>query len=176
MTDNIPKRDAISNEIVMALSSNGILSSADLIPLCGSAMDTTDVSRCLYDMRKTGVVEIADERVIGGKGKPVKFYRLTAISDSEDATSDNPHITIDVTPEDAAQHAAPAPTEPTFDSADATELALASLLDHADEALLTLADSLLSGNNVWSAMRKLADDAHGALCDYRLMRSIESRP
>jgi hypothetical protein len=62
---------------------------------------------------------------------------------------------------------------PQTDSADPTEMALCDLLDQADEALLCLADNLLSEHPVWTRMRRLADDAHGALCDYRLLRSME---
>jgi hypothetical protein len=84
---------------------------------------------------------------------------------------------------DEVQHAeAPAPsqTEPKrepflWDRGDPTELALADLLDQADEALLALADSLLSDHPVWSRLRQLASDAHGTLCDYRLMRSLEGQ-
>jgi hypothetical protein len=63
-----------------------------------------------------------------------------------------------------------------MDRADPTELALADLLDQADEALLALADSLLSDHPVWSRLRQLASDAHGMLCDYRLMRTLEQQP
>lgn len=60
------------------------------------------------------------------------------------------------------------------DKADPTELALADLVDQADEALLAYADSLLADDPVWKRIRRLADETHGALCDYRLMRSLES--
>ena len=58
--------------------------------------------------------------------------------------------------------------------ADQTELALADLVDQADEALLAYADSLLEDDPVWKRIRRLADETHGALCDYRLMRSLEA--
>ena len=58
--------------------------------------------------------------------------------------------------------------------ADQTELALADLVDQADEALLAYADSLLADDPVWKRIRRLADETHGALCDYRLMRSLEA--
>ena len=60
------------------------------------------------------------------------------------------------------------------DKVDATELTLADLVDQADEALLAYADSLLADDPVWKRIRRLADETHGALCDYRLMRSLEA--
>ena len=60
------------------------------------------------------------------------------------------------------------------DKADPTELAIADLVDQADEALLAYADSLLADDPVWKRIRRLADETHGALCDYRLMRSLEA--
>jgi hypothetical protein len=56
---------------------------------------------------------------------------------------------------------------------DSTELALADLVERADEARLALADSLLSGNPIWVSLSKLAEDAHNTLCDYQLMRALE---
>ena len=68
--------------------------------------------------------------------------------------------------------AAAMPTQ--ADKVDATELTLADLVDQADEALLAYADSLLADDPVWKRIRRLADETHGALCDYRLMRSLEA--
>lgn len=59
------------------------------------------------------------------------------------------------------------------DKVDATELTLADLVDQADEALLAYADSLLADDPVWKRIRRLADETHGTLCDYRLLRSLE---
>ena len=60
------------------------------------------------------------------------------------------------------------------DKADPTELAIADLVDQAEEALLAYADSMLADDPVWKRIRRLADETHGALCDYRLMRSLEA--
>ena len=70
-----PKQASIANEIRDALKTHGHLSSADLIPLCASAFDSTDICRVLYDLRRSGSVEVADERIVRGKGKPIKFYK-----------------------------------------------------------------------------------------------------
>lgn len=74
--------------------------------------------------------------------------------------------TLSAGPEPAASPA------PQTDSADPTEMALCDLLDQADEALLCLADNLLAEHPVWTCMRRLADDAYTALCDYRLLRAL----
>jgi predicted transcriptional regulator len=205
MTD-LTKQAQIAREIREALKDGGEMSSSELNNWCSSALDSTDICRVIYDMRNTGLLAVADERVVNGKGKPVKFYRWIGPTDAEPEFSKkrktNPAKSIDdetvsthppvsiiaVTPEeeqsmDEAQHKAPAPspTEPKrepfrIDRADPTELALADLLDQADEALLALADSLLSDHPVWSRLRQLASDAHGMLCDYRLMRTLEQQP
>lgn len=208
MTD-LSKQAAIAAEIRDALKAKGQLSSGELNAFCGSALDSTDVCRVLYDMHKTGLVAIADQRAIGGKGKPVKFYQwigqdtgaikashrkpkespVAESIEDEPASAKSPVCTVSDEPKattamgEATQPESPAPapspTEPKRhpflrDRTDPTELALADLLDQADEALLALADSLLSDHPVWSRLRQLASDAHDTLCDYRLLRSLEA--
>ena len=235
MTDRT-KQASIADEIRDALKTHGTLSSAGLTPLCASAFDSTDICRVLYDLKRSGAIEIAEERIIGGKGKPVKFYRLNRLigdkpltkvnhyqpktqpkpkpktqppvveSIEDEPVSSQPPASI--TPEQEAAlvaalsatltteipvtieeeiamdeaHATEYADAPCFEpigmanmAMDSTEMALAVLMDDADEALMAFADSLLSGNRVWVAMRKLADDAHSTLCDYRLMRSMETK-
>ena len=69
--------------------------------------------------------------------------------------------------------------QPTQDakatSTDPTEYAIADLVDQADEALLAYADSLLADDPVWDRLRRLADEAHSTLCNYRLMRTLEAK-
>jgi hypothetical protein len=58
---------------------------------------------------------------------------------------------------------------PQGERCDQTELALSDLVDQADEAVLALADSLLSDHPAWRRMRQLQDDVFSALCDYRAL-------
>jgi hypothetical protein len=231
MTDRT-KQASIADEIRDALKTHGTLSSAGLTPLCASAFDSTDICRVLYDLKRSGAIEIAEERIIGGKGKPVKFYRLNRLIGDKPPTKVNhynPKLPkpktlpvvesiedepvsaqppASITPEQEAAlvaalsatltteipvtieeeiamdeaHATEYADAPCFEpigmanmAMDSTEMSLAVLMDDADEALMAFADSLLSGNRVWVAMRKLADDAHSTLCDYRLMRSMETK-
>jgi hypothetical protein len=75
-----------------------------------------------------------------------------------------------------AQHRVPFSRDPEPHTGfDATDVALADLLDMADEALLAFADSQLSKHPLWVALRKMAGDAHNNLCDYRVMRSMEAK-
>jgi hypothetical protein len=79
-------------------------------------------------------------------------------------------------PAEAKKPAPAKPTEPVrYALPDPVETGLADLLDQADETARAYADRQLSGDAVWTRLRALATDAHGALCDYRLMRTLEAK-
>ena len=209
MTD-LSKQASIAQEIQTALKRRGVLSSSDLIPLCQSAFDSTDICRVLFDLKKTGLVTVADERVVNGKGKPVKFYRWVgpdllsktpshyepkpkakpvvqaaeSIEDEPVQPPGAPMAPAAITPAEAAAleaALAPPPLEPTappIDHADAPidyaevddiEVAIRALQDHADAALLAVADLLLADHPLWRSLRQIADDTHHIHCHYRLL-------
>ena len=159
----------IIEEVRAALRGGAARSTADLVPLCGTADDTKGLSRILYVMRHNGL--IAEDPVPGPPGrdgKPAKRWRWVgaeSIEDASNAPAQTPPPARSIPMEEIAEAIA---------NRDPTELALSDLVDQADEALLALADSLLAGNPLWSRLRTLADDTHGALCDYRLLRKLET--
>jgi hypothetical protein len=184
-----------------ALQTHGPLSSAELTPLCASAFDIADISRVLYDLKRSGAIEIADERIIGGKGKPIKFYRLigdkpptkvnhkpksSAESIEDEPVTVQPRVaTVAPTAITAAEAAAleaaltapPLDTQAPVDYAEAPidyevddiEVAIRALQDHADAALLAVADLLLADHPLWRSLRQIADDTHHIHCHYRLL-------
>ena len=59
------------------------------------------------------------------------------------------------------------------DRVDPIEIALADLVDQADESILSFADAMLSDHPTWVRLRQMQDDAFQLLCDYRLTRTLE---
>jgi hypothetical protein len=192
----------IINEVRAALSGGDSLSTADLVPLCDTADDAKNLSRIIYDMRRAGLVEedpVPGPR--GGDMKPSRRWRWVGPTDGaalpskrhprapakaresieDEAPSGAPAAPVTHKPEplrhipmeEIAETMTPKRNPIVHNRTDPTEAALSDLVDQADEAVLSLADSLLSDHPVWHRLRTLADDAHSALCDYRLLRSLE---
>jgi len=184
-------RDRIADEIRAALAT-GDKTSAQILETSNHAHDTTEVGRVIYALRKAGTVKqagfTADSRhqriwTWTGPDAVPSFHRVDAERKAKTPKvprkaspkqGDTPTMNNVKKPVDQ-----PAPTEPKepvrYALPDPVETALADLLDQADETTLAYADSLLSGNAVWTRLRALATDAHGALCDYRLMRTLEAK-
>jgi hypothetical protein len=56
---------------------------------------------------------------------------------------------------------------------DPIEMALADLVDQADESILSFADAMLSDHPTWVRLRQMQDDCFQLLCDYRLTKTLE---
>ena len=149
----------IIEEVRAALRGGAARSTAELVPLCGTADDTKGLSRILYVMRHNGL--IAEDPVPGPRGrdgKPAKRWRWVggeSIEGASNAPAQNPTPVRSMPMEEVAE--AMAPTHPiVHDRTDPTEYALADLVDQADEALLAVADRkstrLNSSHNVISRM------------------------
>ena len=200
MTTESPltKQGLIISEIRAALITNGPLSTTELVPLCETAEDGKTLSRIIYDLRNGGQIAIDPRPGPPGRdGRPAKRYRWIGPDEGAATRTSRPMATAQakVKARESIEDEAPVTTLLTTlppvtahtpmeeivaamptqaDKVDATELTLADLVDQADEALLAYADSLLADDPVWKRIRRLADETHGALCDYRLMRSLES--
>ena len=191
----------VINEVRAALQGGKALTTAELVPLCNTAEDTKALSRIIYVMRRERLIaEDPEPGPRGGDGKPSKRYRWVGPTDGytrpakrpaqspaktqetieDEAAGGTTRASVSSTPEPARhipmEEIAESMTHKhpiLYDRTDPTEAAMSDLVDQADEALLTLADSLLSDHPVWSLLRTLAEDAFGALCNYRLLRSLE---
>lgn len=183
----LTKQAAIVQEVREALR-NGPLSTAQMVEHCETAEDGKVLSRVIYDLRNTGMVAIDPEPGAPGRdGRQAKRYRWIGPMDATPPPAAHRKVKPAPVPAPApvttslATQPAPVTTKapeatipmPPADRIDQTEYALADLVDQADETLLALADSLLNDNPLWARLRRLADETHGALCDYRLMRSLE---
>ena len=184
-------RDRIAEEIRAALAT-GDRTSEQILETSNHAHDTTEVGRVIYALRKAGAVE---QRGVTGDRQPKRIWRWIGPDavpsfSSVDAERKKQPIKNSTKKEAPAMNnkpAAPAPaeakkpapakpTEPVrYALPDPVETGLADLLDQADETARAYADRQLSGDAVWTRLRALATDAHGALCDYRLMRTLEAK-
>jgi hypothetical protein len=97
-----------------------------------------------------------------------------------DASMQGP--TTDEQREWAAKMADRNPVDPTTgtihtrdepDRVDPIEIALADLVDQADESILSFADAMLSDHPTWVRLRQMQDDCFQLLCDYRLTKTLE---
>jgi len=194
----LTKQAKIIQEARDALLAHGPLSTAQLVDHCETAEDGRVLSRIVYDLRSAGQIAIDPVPGKPGRdGRPAKRYRWIGPVDGGSAPAAKPKAptkaqvkpvaSVAESIEDEPQNNGAESFRPAFigtpiaaqavidcDCADSTELTLADLVDQADEALLAYADSLLADDPVWKRIRRLADEVHGALCDYRLMRSLEA--
>jgi hypothetical protein len=215
-------RPAIAAEIQAALVQHGTLTSSELTDCCPSADDREVVSKVIYQLKQSGVIEKAGT-VPGAPGrgaKQVSQWRLSSLEYTKEKSMPSVHMKFPVSPpcdeplpaEKAAMlngtwtednpFGTPQPslggktgsqyhdpeellaTPPDdnqdtghpsdYPATDPTEEALSDLVDQADEAVLAMADSLLSDHPVWSRMRQLQTDAFQALCDWRVRSYLES--
>jgi len=218
MTD-LPKQTAIANEIKAALASGATLTSAELCAKSFTALDSTDISRVIGDLKSAGLVaqagtkkstakggiakawawigppnadvpkssahrkhpkeSIEDEVPVVARPEPVAAEATVKMDEGWEAGTVVNHA--DWKPVDATQGPSPGaeqkwvPISDTHDepAVDPIEMALADLVDQADESILSFADAMLSDHPTWVRLRQMQDDAFQLLCDYRLTKTLE---
>lgn len=168
-------RTAIADEICAALKGgSGRKTSGDLVGLCPSAHDSTDIGRVIYWLRKQGKVQ-QDGIMLTANG-PAKAWTLVAdpapavpdpidaalIVELAKATATDPTEETETMPEFT-----PTDTPPAM--ADDLTRALAELLDIADEACMEYADSRLKSDPHWATLRTMQGAAFDAVCTLKTM-------
>ena len=215
MTD-LPKQTQIANEIKTALANGAKLTSAELCAKSHTALDSTDISRVIGDLKAAGLVVQAGTKKSTAKGGTAKAWAWIGPPGAEvpKSTAHRKPVAkaVESIEDEAPVVAVPEPTAaeapaievpcggwhadggwdasmqgPTIDdvrpgqisdtrnepTVDPIELALADLVDQADESILSFADTLLSDHPTWARLRQMQDDAFQLLCDYRLTRTLE---
>jgi hypothetical protein len=171
-------RTAMADEICVAMAGGKTLTSNELVDLCGSAHDSTDVGRVIYWLRQQGQVR-QDGTRNGVKAWTLVSSDAPAMPDPIDAelivelakaTAADIQDT-DTTTQEADIMTVQMPSEDTKTKEEGyLDLALASLLDAADDACLAYADSKLSTDANWAALRALQAAAFNAQCEDQATR------
>lgn len=198
-------RPAIAAEIQAALTQHGTLTSSELTDCCPSADDREVVSKVIYQLKQSGVIEKAGT-VPGAPGRGAKQVSQWRLSTTKEEPMPSVHMKFSVSPPcdgeipsisntwvrdgivppnveiraDELLWTKPDDNQDTghpsdYPATDPTEEALSDLVDQADEAVLAMADSLLSDHPAWSRLRALQNDAFQALCDWRLRSYLQSQ-
>jgi len=203
MTD-LPKQAQIANEIKTALASGAKLTTAELCARSQTALDSTDISRVIRDMKAAGLVAQSGTKKSTAAGGLAKAWAWIGPPDAAVPKSTE-HWKPAPTAVESIEYEGPVvqePEQPVVDPAgvdapkvvgvtdwrpigtdwhpldheqgvDPIELALADLVDQADESILSFADAMLSDHPTWGRLRQMQDDAFQLLCDYRLTKTLE---
>lgn len=213
----LPKQAKIANEIKTALVNGAKLTSAELYAKSHTALDTTDISRVIGDLKAAGLVAQAGTKKSTAKGGLAKAWAWIGPHDAEvpkssahrspvahavESIEDEAPVVEVAHADDTLTHLEPEPAvvgvtdwqpvdattgpssgaeqkrvpihasdEPAVDQ---IELALADLVDQADESILSFADAMLSDHPTWVRLRQMQDDCFQLLCDYRLTKTLEN--
>lgn len=187
MTD-LPKQAQIANEIKTALAGGEKLTSAELCAKSHTALDSTDISRVIGDLKAAGLVAQSGTKKSTAAGGLAKAWAWIGPPDAAVPKS-SAHRKQ---PKESIEDEAPVAESPSIEapkvvgvtdwhpvdheqSVDPIELALADLVDQADESILSFADAMLSDHQTWSRLRQMQDDAFQLLCDYRLTKTLEQQ-
>ena len=201
MTD-LPKQAAIANEIKTALASGAKLTSAELCAKSHTALDSTDISRVIGDLKAAGLVAqfgTKKSTATGGTSKawawigppdaavPKSTAHRKPVAQAVESIEDEAPAAevaqkfvtgLENTAEELAASTIEVPCggwhaciQDDGPAVDPIELALADLVDQADESILSFADALLADHPTWARLRQMQDDAFQLLCDYRLTRT-----
>ena len=179
-------RSAIADEILaaMATMTGGAFTSNELVDLCPSAHDSTDIGRVIYWLRQNGRV-MQDGTRNGVKAWTLVADPAPAVPDPIDAelimelakaTAADPTTTTETEPMPEST-----PTDTSISAVSARKLdyppataddltrALADMLDIADEACLEYADSRLKSDPHWATLRTMQSAAFDAICTLKAM-------
>jgi hypothetical protein len=184
------KQSLIVNEIRDALASGDTLTSAELSERCHTALDSTDISRVIGDLRAAGLVaQAGTKKSPANRTGQAKAWAWVGPVPMESIEDEAPVVEVAVDPDTlSASRVEVTPEEETVSigkpigytylgldeqSVDPTELALADLVDQVDESVLSFADTMLSDHPTWVRLRQMQDDAFQLLCDYRLTKTLE---
>jgi hypothetical protein len=168
-------RTAIADEICTALNNavNSTMTSNELVDLCPSAHDSTDIGRVIYWLRQQGQVRQDGTRngvkawslVAGAPAVPDPIDAALIVELAKVTATDPTTTEPDIMTEQIQRDVLKTKEEGYLD------LALASLLDAADDACLAYADSKLSTDANWAALRALQAAAFNAQCEYQATRT-----
>jgi hypothetical protein len=177
-------RTAIADEILATMAGGKTLTSNELVDLCPSAHDSTDIGRVIYWLRQNGRV-MQDGTRNGVKAWTLVADPAPAVPDPIDAA-----LIMELAKATAADTTPPTETEPMPEftppdtsisavssrkldyppaMADDLSRALADMLDIADEACLEYADSRLKSDPHWSTLRTMQSAAFDAVCTIKAM-------
>jgi hypothetical protein len=200
MTD-LPKQAAIANEIKTALSNGAKLTSAELCAKSHTALDSTDISRVIGDLKAAGLVAqfgTKKSTATGGTSKawawigppdaavPKSTARGKAPKESIEDEAPAAEVAqkfvtgLENTAEELAASTIEVPCGGWHpldyeQGVDPIEMALAELVAQTDESILSFAAAMLSDHPTWVRLRQMQDDAFQLLCDYRLTKTLGAK-
>lgn len=164
------KQGELTREIRAALIEHGPLSTRQLSGLCFSALETRDISRAIYDLRRVNKIEVVQELMPPKCGDtPAKRYRWVGQTVATHVETIPQPPEEEVMP-DSVQVQIPG----TLTKVDA-EREIEGIVERTDEALLAFADMALLDDPTWQILRSLSNYCHGTLDDHRVARALTDK-